>query len=96
MLMELSLCPNTLVASKPSVVSSAATSTFPKMRGAGPKDKNSVKFVVTKDGNLSAVEFLVQPDERFKREILRVMSKMPKWKPGSQHGKTVMFIIQFQ
>ena len=55
----------------------------------GQRIKIPVKFVVTKDGNLSAVEFLVQPDERFKKEILRVMSKMPKWKPGSQHGKTV-------
>jgi len=55
----------------------------------GQRIKIPVKFVVNKDGNLSGVEFLVQPDERFKKEILRVMGKMPKWKPGSQHGKTV-------
>jgi protein TonB len=52
----------------------------------GQRIKIPVKFVVSKDGNLSGVEFLVQPDERFKKEILRVMGKMPKWRPGSQHG----------
>jgi len=55
----------------------------------GQRIKIPVKFVVNKDGNLSGVDFLIQPDERFKKEILRVMGKMPKWRPGSQHGKTV-------
>jgi protein TonB len=55
----------------------------------GQRVKVPVHFVVNKDGNLSDVEFLTPADNAFKKEILRVMAKMPKWKPGSQHGKTV-------
>jgi len=56
---------------------------------AGQRVRVPVSFVVNKDGNLSDVEFLSQPDNVFKKEILRVIARMPKWKPGSQHGKTV-------
>ena len=55
----------------------------------GQKVRVPVKFVVNRDGNLSNVEFLTQADNIFKKEILRVVAKMPKWKPGSTHGKTV-------
>ena len=57
--------------------------------GAGQKVRVPVKFVVNKDGILSGVEFLAQTDNVFRKEILRVMAKMPKWKPGLQHGRTV-------
>ena len=56
---------------------------------AGQKVRVPVKFVVNKDGVLSDVEFLTQTDNVFKKEILRVMGKMPKWKPGIQNGRTV-------
>ena len=55
----------------------------------GQRVKVPVKFVVNKDGNLSDVEFLTRTDNVFRKEILRVVAKMPRWKPGSQHGKTV-------
>lgn len=55
----------------------------------GQRVRVPVKFVVNRDGNLSDVEFLTQTENVFKKEILRVVAKMPKWKPGSQHGKTV-------
>jgi protein TonB len=55
----------------------------------GQRVRVPVKFVVNKDGNLSDLSFPAQTDEAFKKEIMRVMAKMPKWKPGSQHGKTV-------
>jgi periplasmic protein TonB len=55
----------------------------------GERVKVPVKFVVNKDGNLSDVEFLTRTDNVFRKEILRVVTKMPRWKPGSQHGKTV-------
>lgn len=51
--------------------------------------KVPVRFVVNKSGELSDVEFLVQANESVKQEILRVMHKMPKWKPGSQNGRNV-------
>jgi periplasmic protein TonB len=56
---------------------------------AGQRVRVPVKFVVNKEGNLSDVEFLTQTDNIFRKEILRVVAKMPKWKPGSQHGKAV-------
>ena len=56
---------------------------------AGQRLRVPVKFVVNKEGNLSGVEFLSQTDEVFKKEIVRVLNKMPRWKPGSQHGRPV-------
>ncbi len=53
------------------------------------KVKVPIRFVVTKDGIVSGVEFLTQADNVFRKEILRVIAKMPRWKPGSQQGKTV-------
>ena len=55
----------------------------------GQKVKVPVRFVVNKDGQLSGVEFLAEADEAFKKEILRVVAKMPRWIPGSQNGKNV-------
>ena len=55
----------------------------------GQRVKVPVRFIVNKSGDLLDVEFLVQADEVLKQEILRVMHKMPKWKPGLQNGKNV-------
>jgi protein TonB len=56
---------------------------------AGQRVKVPVRFVVSKDGQLSGVEFMATADEAFKKEIMRVVAKMPRWVPGSQGGKTV-------
>jgi len=56
---------------------------------AGQQVKVPVRFVINRDGVLTNVEFLVQADEGFKKEILRVLNKMPKWIPGSQNGRIV-------
>jgi periplasmic protein TonB len=55
----------------------------------GQKVRVPVKFVVNRDGQLSDVAFLTQTDPVLRKEILRVMAKMPRWKPGSQQGETV-------
>ncbi|NII25120.1 hypothetical protein HB364_08520 [Pseudoflavitalea sp. X16] len=55
----------------------------------GQRVKVPVRFIVNKDGHLSGVEFITTADEAFKKEILRVVAKMPRWTPGSQGGKTV-------
>lgn len=55
----------------------------------GQRVKLPVRFVVSKDGQLSGVEFMATADEAFKKEILRVVAKMPRWIPGSQGGKAV-------
>ena len=61
----------------------------------GQRIKVPVRFVVNKGGELSNVEFLVQVDDILKKEVHRVMHKMPKWKPGSQNGRpvAVYFVI---
>ena len=55
----------------------------------GQRVKVPVRFIVNKDGQLSGVEFMATADEAFKKEILRVVAKMPRWIPGSDGGKTV-------
>lgn len=55
----------------------------------GQRVKVPVRFVVNKDGQLSGVEFLAAADEVFKKEVLRVVAKMPRFIPGSQGGKNV-------
>ena len=55
----------------------------------GQQVKVPIRFVVDKDGSLSDVVFLTDADEAFKKEILRVVHKMPKWTPGSQNGRKV-------
>jgi protein TonB len=47
------------------------------------------RFVVGKEGELSNIEFLETNGEVFEQEVLRVMRKMPKWKPGKQNGENV-------
>lgn len=46
-------------------------------------------FVVNKDGSIVDVGILRSPDERLSTEAKRVISAMPKWKPGKQRGKPV-------
>jgi protein TonB len=55
----------------------------------GQRVKVPVRFIVSKDGQVSGVEFMAQADEAFRKEILRVVNKMPRWIAGSQGGKTV-------
>ncbi|HSC40598.1 MAG TPA: energy transducer TonB [Chitinophagaceae bacterium] len=51
--------------------------------------KVPIKFVVDREGQLTDVEFLTPAAEPFKKEILRVIHKMPRWKPGRQNGRAV-------
>jgi protein TonB len=48
-----------------------------------------VSFVVGKAGEINQVEILKTPHEGFNEEVIRVINKMPKWKPGTQAGKPV-------
>jgi len=48
-----------------------------------------VSFVVNNTGDINQVEILKSPDDGFNDEVIRVINKMPKWKPGIQAGKTV-------
>ncbi|MEO7991446.1 MAG: energy transducer TonB [Chryseolinea sp.] len=52
-----------------------------------------VDFVITEAGDVREVGVTDAPgeevDQRFRDEAIRVVSSMPKWVPGKQHGKPV-------
>ena len=48
-----------------------------------------VSFVVEKDGSISNVKVLRSLHKDLDAEAVRVVKSMPKWKPGSQLGKTI-------
>lgn len=52
-----------------------------------------VDFVITKNGDVRGVEVTEatseEVDQSFRDEALRVVTAMPKWAPGRQHGKAV-------
>lgn len=48
-----------------------------------------VKFVITKDGSITRPHVVTGVDQYLDKEAIRVISDMPKWKPGKQHGKAV-------
>ena len=48
-----------------------------------------VSFVVGKDGSISNVKVLRGVDKELDEEAIRVVSNMPKWKPGKEKGKAV-------
>ncbi|MBQ8225716.1 MAG: energy transducer TonB [Bacteroides sp.] len=51
--------------------------------------KVTVQFVVNKDGSIVDVAVMRGVDPYLDREALRVISSMPKWKPGRQRGQAV-------
>lgn len=56
---------------------------------AGGKVKVMIRFVVGKDGSLSAYAVQQSGGQVFDDEVVRVLKKMPKWSPGIQNGKPV-------
>ena len=55
----------------------------------GVQGRVLVQFVVNKDGSIVDPEVVKSVDPLLDKEALRVISTMPKWKPGSQRGKPV-------
>lgn len=55
----------------------------------GIEGKVFVQFVVEKDGSVTNIKVARGVDASLDREALRVISEMPKWKPGKQRGKAV-------
>ena len=48
-----------------------------------------VEFVVEKNGKISNVKAVKSVSPELDAEAIRVVSKMPKWKPGVQRGEKV-------
>jgi len=55
----------------------------------GIKGKVYVTFVVSKDGSVANVKIARGVDPSLDKEALRVVSSLPKWKPGKQRGEYV-------
>lgn len=55
----------------------------------GVQGRVSVQFVVNKDGSVVDPVVVRGVDPYLDKEALRVVSSMPKWKPGKQRGKPV-------
>ena len=44
---------------------------------------------IEKDGSVTGIQEMRSPSEDLTKEAKRVVSAMPKWKPGKQRGKPV-------
>jgi protein TonB len=48
-----------------------------------------IRFKVDVDGSISGAQILQSAGEKYDREVLRVLNKMPKWVPATQNGVKV-------
>ena len=55
----------------------------------GIQGKSIISFVVNKDGSIVDPKVEKSLDSSCDKEAMRVISTMPKWKPGKQRGKPV-------
>ena len=55
----------------------------------GSKVSVQVQFIVDKNGTITGMKILKSGGELFNKEVLRVLNKMPAWKPGRQNGMQV-------
>jgi TonB family protein len=63
---------------------------YPKAaRDSSIQGRVIVKFTVEKDGTITDVEVARGVHPALDEEAVRVVSMMPKWKPGTQMGDTV-------
>ncbi|HNW98330.1 MAG TPA: TonB family protein [Bacteroidales bacterium] len=53
-----------------------------------------VSFIVEKDGSLSAIKVLNGIGAACDGEVVKVVKKMPKWKPGKRNGLPVRVILK--
>lgn len=56
--------------------------------------ETDIKFIVHKDGSISDINIVEGFDSHLNSEVVRVISKMPKWEPGISEGEPVK--VQFQ
>ena len=56
---------------------------------AGEKKVVLVRFMVDEDGSISKTEIVQSGGDKFDREVIRVLNKMPKWIPALQNGAKV-------
>jgi TonB family protein len=76
---------------------------YPKeAKEKGIEGRVLISFVVSEDGSVSDIKPLLKPERQLghglEEEAMRVVSKMPNWKPGYQKGKAVkvQYILPIQ
>ena len=56
----------------------------------GIEGRSIINFVVDKDGKVTDVKVLqTSGNKHLDKEAMRVIKKMPRWQPGTHHGKVV-------
>ena len=55
----------------------------------GIKGRVVLKFVVETDGSIGEIKTVSSPHYLLEKEAVRIVRKMPKWKPGRQSGRSV-------
>ncbi len=58
-------------------------------RDNGVQGRVFVSFIIDEEGNVTNVELEKGKNKHLDKEAIRVIKKMPKWKPGKQRGKAV-------
>lgn len=56
---------------------------------AGEKKIVLVRFMVDAEGTISKTEIVQSGGDKFDREVIRVLNKMPQWIPATQNGTRV-------
>ncbi|RYE23079.1 MAG: TonB family protein [Sphingobacteriales bacterium] len=59
----------------------------------GEKKTAVVQFMVTADGSLNNLQIKQSTDSEFDNELLRILHRMPKWKPALDNGKKVDAVV---
>lgn len=62
---------------------------YPKKLDNSVTARVIVRFVVTKNGSIDEAEIIQSAHPLLDKEALRVVRKMPRWKPGEIKGKPV-------
>lgn len=62
----------------------------------GKEGTTVVKINVDKNGNVKASEIVNSLGKDFDREIMKVVSRMPKWNPAKQNGESVESSVSFK
>lgn len=60
-----------------------------KAKEEGIQGRVTVRFVVSKQGDITNTVILRGIDPECDKEVVRMLKSMPRWIPGSQDGKTV-------
>jgi protein TonB len=62
----------------------------PDELNAGERKTTLVRFLVSEDGSIMSFEILQSAGSAFDNEVIRVLKKMPKWKPAVQKGGVLL------